>query len=83
LLLCEHRGRQLDPFSAIANAGPQEQGPKMLLHGPRADVQLRRDLFVAAALNEQLQHLFIARCNLDVVQAEHGVSLPITTFRYD
>ena len=40
----------------------------MLLHGAWADVQLRGDLLVAAALHQQLQHLFVARCDLDVVR---------------
>ena len=37
-------------FLAIASPGPQ-----MLFHRPRADVQLGRDLPVAAALRRQLQ----------------------------
>jgi len=68
MLLCEHSGCQLDPFSAVAGARPQEQGPQMLFHRPRADVQLGRDILIAAALHQQLQDLLIPRCNLDLVQ---------------
>jgi hypothetical protein len=74
LLLGKHRGRQLHSFSAVPDARPQEKRPQVLLYGARADLQLRRDLFVAAALDQQLQDLLIARCNLDLVQAQHGDS---------
>src|SRR6478752_10618896 len=74
LLLGKHRRRQLHPFSAVPDTRPQEKRPQVLLYRARADLQLRRDLFVAAALYQQLQDLFIARCNLDLVQAQHSDS---------
>ena len=52
LLLLKHRGRQLHPFSAVPDTRPQEKRPQVLLNGARADVQLRRDLFVAATLDQ-------------------------------
>src|SRR5678815_1629825 len=81
LLLAKHRRRQLHPFSAVPDTCPQEKRPQVLLYRARADLQLCRDLFVAAALYQQLQDLFIARCNLDLVQAQHGdSSLILITF---
>ena len=44
----------------------------MLLHCAWADVQLLRDFLVATTLDEQLQNLFVARCNLDFVQIRHN-----------
>jgi hypothetical protein len=46
----------------------QEQSSEVLLYGARADVQLRSDLLVAAALDEQLQNLLVARRDLNVAQ---------------
>jgi hypothetical protein len=46
----------------------------VLFHGSRADVQLGRDLLVAALLHQQLQNLFIAWCELDIAEVQHGVS---------
>src|SRR5205085_2023398 len=47
----------------------------MLLHGTRADVELTRDFFIAAALHQQLQYLLIARRNLHVIEINHCVAI--------
>jgi hypothetical protein len=40
----------------------------MLFDGARADLQLRSNLLITAALDEQLQNLLVARRDLDVAQ---------------
>ena len=49
----------------------------MLFYGARTDVQLFRDIFVAAPLHEELQNLLVTIRDLDVVQVQHSVSLLI------
>jgi hypothetical protein len=71
LFSLEYGGCELYPFAAILNAGSEEQSPKMLFHGPGADVQLLRDFLVAASFDQQMQHLLIALRNLDVTQIQH------------
>jgi hypothetical protein len=74
LLLGEHRGCEFYPFSSITDSSPKEKGAQVLLHRPRTNVQLRRDFLVAASFHQQLQHLAVARRNLDLGQDQHEVS---------
>src|ERR1700722_20833581 len=46
----------------------------MLLHSPRADVQLFRDFLVAAPLNQQVKNLLISAGNLDSGTVHHSFS---------
>jgi len=64
----EYRGSQFHAFPPIPDSGPQEQGPQVLFYGAWADIELGRDLFVATALDQQLQHLLVARSDFDVVK---------------
>ncbi|SPE22646.1 hypothetical protein SBA2_1020005 [Acidobacteriia bacterium SbA2] len=43
----------------------------MLFYGARADVELARNLFVAAALHQQVQDLLVAGRNFDLIQVDH------------
>ena len=43
----------------------------MLLYRAGTDVELACDLLVAATLDQQSQHLLIARRNLDFVEVDH------------
>jgi hypothetical protein len=71
LLSLEYGGGELYPFAAILNTGSEKQSPKMLFHGPGADVQLLRDFLVAASFDQQMQNLLIALRNLDVAEIQH------------
>jgi hypothetical protein len=48
----------------------------VLLHGAGAEVELAGNFFVAAALNQQVQHLLVARCNLYRFQIDRDSFLP-------
>ena len=43
----------------------------MLFHGAWADVQLTSNLFVAATLHQQVQHLLVAGSHFDLFQVDH------------
>jgi hypothetical protein len=43
----------------------------VLFDGARADAQMARDFFVAAALNEQTQYLLVSGRYLDIVKIDH------------
>jgi hypothetical protein len=73
LLLLENRSRQLYPLAPIPNARPQKQSAQMLLDGARADLQLRRDLFIAAALNQKLKNFLVAGRDFDLVHVHHDL----------
>jgi hypothetical protein len=75
LLSLENCSREFDALAAIRNSGSQKQRAQMLFHGPGADVQLRRDILVAASFDQQLENLFIALGNLDVAEIQHGIFL--------
>jgi hypothetical protein len=47
----------------------------MLFHGARADVELARNLFVAAALYDQVQDLLVAGSDFDLIQVDHDLFL--------
>jgi len=49
----------------------QEQCAQVLLDGAGAHLQLRGDIFVAAPLDQQLQHLLIAAGDFDLLQIDH------------
>jgi hypothetical protein len=51
--------------------GTQKQCSQVLLHGAGADVELTGDFFVAAALNQQVQHLLVARRNFYGFPVDH------------
>src|SRR5579863_1778530 len=73
LVLGKHGDGKLHPLASLTNSGPQKQRAQMLLNGARADVELPRDLFVAAALHQQVQHLLIARRHFHLIQVDHDV----------
>jgi len=75
--LAEHCNREFDPLSALSNTGRQEEGAQVLLHSSRADVQLTRDFFVAATLDEKIQHFLVAGRHFHLVETDH--SLPLLT----
>jgi hypothetical protein len=68
----EDRSCELDPLTAILNAGSKKQRTQMLFHGPGANVQLLRDFLVTAPFDQQVQNLFIALRNLNVAKIQHG-----------
>jgi hypothetical protein len=43
----------------------------MLFDGSGADVEVGRDLLVAASLHEQTEHLLVARRDFDFVEIDH------------
>jgi hypothetical protein len=55
-----------------------KQCSQVLLHGAGADVKLTSDFFVAAALNPQVQHLLITRCDFYGLQIDHDASSGLT-----
>jgi hypothetical protein len=75
LLSLENGSREFHALAAILNSGSQKQGTQMLFHGPGTDIQLRRDVLVAASFDQQLENLFIALGNLDVAEIQHGIFL--------
>jgi hypothetical protein len=64
-------GGEFDPLAAFLDPGTQKQRPQVLLNRARADVQLPRNFFVAAALDQQLEHLLIAWRNFDFIDVHH------------
>jgi hypothetical protein len=74
----EDRGRQLDSLAAVLDAGAQKQGPQVLFHSARADVQLSRNFLVAASLDQELQHLLIALGDFDLAEIHHNFSFPLS-----
>jgi hypothetical protein len=46
----------------------------MLLHCPRADVELFCNFFVAASLHQQVENLFVSASNLDSGKIHHSFS---------
>jgi hypothetical protein len=69
--LIEHGDGQLHALAAIANSGAQKQRAEMLLDGARADIELARDFFIAAALNQQFQDLPVTGRHFDLIQIHH------------
>lgn len=69
--LDEHGGREFHAFPAFFDPGAQEQRPEMLFYGSWADVQMARDFLVAAPLHQQVQHLLVSGCDLDLVEINH------------
>jgi hypothetical protein len=46
----------------------------VLLNGPRTDVQLGCDLFIAAALHQEFENLLIAPGDFDLLEIQHADS---------
>jgi hypothetical protein len=76
LLLFKDCGGQDDAFATLFDSGAQKQRTQVLLDGAGADVEFRCDVFVAATLDEQLQHLPIAAGDLDLIEVDHVCLLP-------
>jgi hypothetical protein len=55
----------------LLNSGAQEECAQVLLHGSWTDAEFGGNLFVAAPLYQQLQHLLVTPGNLNVVQVDH------------
>jgi hypothetical protein len=71
LLLFKDGGGQDHAFAALFDSCAQKQCAQVLLDGAGADLQFRRDVFVAAPLDQQLQHLLIAAGDFDLLQIDH------------
>jgi hypothetical protein len=70
-LIIENSNRQLYAFASFANPSAQKKGAKVLFYGTRTDIELTRNLFVTAALHEQIQHLLVSRRNFDLLKINH------------
>jgi hypothetical protein len=71
LLLFKYGGGQDDALAPLLDSRAQEQCAQVLLYGARADAQFRCDLFIAAALNQQLKNLLVAARNFDLIEVKH------------
>jgi hypothetical protein len=70
-------GSQPNAFASVPNSGTQKKRAQVLFHGTRTDAQLPRDFLIAAALNQQIQHLLIPGCNFYSFEVHHGNSPPV------
>ena len=75
LLLFKNCGGQNDAFAPLLDSRTQKQRAQVLLHGAWADVEFRRDFFIAAALQQQFQNVLIAARILDLFQVQHALLL--------
>jgi hypothetical protein len=71
LLLDKHGRSQFHALAAFFDPGTQKQRAEMLFHGPRADAQVARDLFIAAALHQKTQNLVVSGGYLDFIKVDH------------
>src|SRR3954470_11128704 len=69
VLLFKYRGGQDDALAALFNSCAQEERSQVLFYGARADLEFCRDFLVAAALDQQFQHVLIAACDFDLFKA--------------
>jgi hypothetical protein len=69
VLLLKKCGGQPDPLAPAGNFRPQKQGAQVLFDGARADPEFAGDIFVAAALCQQIEHLPVAAGDFDLVEA--------------
>jgi hypothetical protein len=79
LRILECGNSQPYPLPPIPNSGAQKKRAQMLLHGARADAQLARDFLVAAALDQQIQHLLIPWRYFHSVEVHHS-SFPSVSY---
>lgn len=75
LLLFKDGGCQDDPLASLLDSGAQKQRAQVLLDGAWADAEFGCDLFVAAALDQQLQNLLVAARDFDLIEVQHFVCL--------
>jgi hypothetical protein len=69
VLLLQNCGGQ--ELSALLDPGAQEKGAQGLFYGARTDLQLGCNFFVAAAFDQQIQHLLIAPGDFDLRKIQH------------
>jgi hypothetical protein len=69
--LRKHGCGKLDSLAAIPNTGAEEKRTQVLFDRARANLQLARDFFIAAALHQQIQYLLIAGRDLDFIKINH------------
>jgi hypothetical protein len=71
LLLFKDGGGKDDALAPLLNARAQEKRAQVLLHGAWADAEFGGDLFIAAALHQQLQNLLVTAGDFDLIQVQH------------
>jgi hypothetical protein len=75
LLLFKYGGCQDYAFAPLPDSRAQKKRAQVLLHGARADAEFGCDLFIAAALYQQLKNLLVATSDFDLVQVQHFLPL--------
>jgi hypothetical protein len=75
LLLFKYGGGQDYAFASLLDTGAQKKRAQVLLYGSRADAEFGCDLFIAAALYQQLQNLLVATSNFDLIEIQHFLPL--------
>jgi hypothetical protein len=58
-------------LATLLDSCAQEKCAEMLFDGARADAQFRRDFFIAAALNQQVENLPVAARDFDLIYIQH------------
>src|SRR5689334_25387288 len=71
VLLSKHGGCQNDALASLLDSRAQEKRAQVLLHCARTDVQFAGNFFVAATLDQQLQHFLIAAGDFDPIKIQH------------
>jgi hypothetical protein len=71
LLLFKYCSGQDDAFTSLLDSRAQKNRAQVLLHSAWADAEFGCDLFIAAALDEQLKNLLIAAGNFDLIEVQH------------
>jgi hypothetical protein len=73
--LGEYSDGQFHALATFADSSPQEQSPQVLFYRAWTDVELACNFLVAAALDEQVQHLPIAGRHFNLIETYHALFL--------
>src|SRR5947199_10801462 len=71
LLLFKDGGGENDALTALLDARAKKKRAEMLLYSAWTDVEFCGNVFVAATLHQQVQHLPIAVCDFDLIEVKH------------
>jgi hypothetical protein len=71
LLLFKYGGCQDYAFAPLLDSRAQKKRAQVLFNGAGTDAEFRSDLFIAAALNQQVKNLLVAAGNFDLIEVQH------------
>jgi hypothetical protein len=71
LLLFKYGGCQDYAFAPLLDSRAQKKRAQVLFNGAGTDAEFRSDLFIAAALNQQVKNLLVAAGDFDLIEVQH------------